>query len=226
LTFLLALYCSFEYYRGRIAPPSGAALFSFLGQEARCPIPVLQIKGKTAVESYHWSIPHHVREFDKKLSVLDKGQEPSLDGNLIIEGDNLLAFKALLPTHAGRIKCIYIDPPYNTGNEGWVYNDNLTQSQFKEWIGQVVGKEAESATGFRPSRNWPSTSSTPRPARSSTPRRRTRRQVGSARFTTRSITYSTRPTRSAIAPWTCNGSGGLLRKGRAQGALAETRSGV
>ena len=46
-----------------------------------------------------------------------------------------LALKALLPTHAGRVKCIYIDPPYNTGNEGWVYNDNLTQPQFKEWIG-------------------------------------------------------------------------------------------
>ncbi|MFQ5899106.1 MAG: site-specific DNA-methyltransferase [Candidatus Methylomirabilia bacterium] len=57
-----------------------------------------------------------------------------------------MALKALLPTHAGRIKCIYIDPPYNTGNEGWVYNDNLTQPQFKEWIGQTVGKEGEDAT--------------------------------------------------------------------------------
>jgi len=54
--------------------------------------------------------------------------------------------KALLPTHAGRIKCIYIDPPYNTGNERWVYNDNLTQPQFKEWLGQTVGKEGEDAT--------------------------------------------------------------------------------
>jgi adenine-specific DNA-methyltransferase len=54
--------------------------------------------------------------------------------------------KALLPTHAGRIKCIYIDPPYNTGDEGWVYNDNLTQPQFKEWMGQTVGKEGEDAT--------------------------------------------------------------------------------
>jgi len=69
-----------------------------------------------------------------------------VEGNLIIEGDNLIALKALLPTHAGRIKCIYIDPPYNTGNEGWVYNDNLTQPQFKEWIGHTVGKEAEDAS--------------------------------------------------------------------------------
>jgi adenine-specific DNA-methyltransferase len=78
--------------------------------------------------------------------VLGEAEKPGLDGNLIIEGDNLLALKALLPTHAGRIKCIYIDPPYNTGNEGWVYNDNLTQPQFKEWIGRTVGNENEDAT--------------------------------------------------------------------------------
>ncbi len=108
-------------------------------------VPFLQFKGKTAVETYHHTVPHHTLEFDRKLSVLGKGEEPGLDGNLIIEGDNLLALKALLPTHAGRIKCIYIDPPYNTGNEGWVYNDNLTQPQFKEWIGQTVGKEEEDA---------------------------------------------------------------------------------
>lgn len=109
-------------------------------------MPVLQFKGKTAVENYHYVVPHHTLEFDPKLSVLGKGEKPSLDGNLIIEGDNLLALKALLPTHAGRIKCIYIDPPYNTGNEGWVYNDKLNQPQFKEWIGQTVGKEGEDAT--------------------------------------------------------------------------------
>jgi adenine specific DNA methylase Mod len=106
-------------------------------------MPVLQFKGKTAIETYHHTVPHHILEFDAKLSVLPKGEKPNLEGNLIIEGDNLLALKALLPTHAGRIKCIYIDPPYNTGNEGWVFNDNLTQPQFKEWIGQTVGKEAE-----------------------------------------------------------------------------------
>jgi adenine-specific DNA-methyltransferase len=108
-------------------------------------MPVLQFKGKTAVENYHHTVPHHRLEFDAKLSLLAKGEKPSLDGNLIIEGDNLLALKALLPTHAGRVKCVYIDPPYNTGNEGWVYNDNLTQPQFKEWIGRTVGKEGEDA---------------------------------------------------------------------------------
>ncbi|MCI0364727.1 MAG: hypothetical protein L0219_12670 [Phycisphaerales bacterium] len=106
---------------------------------------MLQFKGKTAVENYHHTVAHHRLEFDAKLSLLPKGEKPSLDGNLIIEGDNLLALKALLPTHAGKVKCIYIDPPYNTGNEGWVYNDNLTQPQFKEWIGQTVGNEGEDA---------------------------------------------------------------------------------
>lgn len=109
-------------------------------------MPVLQFKGKTAVENYHHTVAHHRLEFDPKLSLLGKGEKPSLEGNLIIEGDNLLALKALLPTHAGKVKCIYIDPPYNTGNEGWVYNDNLTQPQFKEWIGRTVGKEGEDAT--------------------------------------------------------------------------------
>jgi adenine-specific DNA-methyltransferase len=109
-------------------------------------MPVLQFKGKTAIECYHHTLLHHRFEFDEKLSLLEAGERPGLDGNLIIEGDNLLALKALLPTHAGRIKCVYIDPPYNTGEEKWVYNDNLTQPQFKEWIGQAVGKEGEDAT--------------------------------------------------------------------------------
>jgi adenine-specific DNA-methyltransferase len=105
-------------------------------------VPIIQFKGKTAVESYHRVAPHHTLEIDERLS---PAKNPSLDGNLIIEGDNLIALKSLLPTHAGRIKCIYIDPPYNTGNEGWIYNDNLTQPQFKEWIGHAVGKEGEDA---------------------------------------------------------------------------------
>jgi len=109
-------------------------------------MPVLTFKGKSSIESYHHTVPHHTLEFDRKMSVLRAKDEPSLSGNLIIEGDNLLALKALLPTHSGRIKCIYIDPPYNTGDEGWIYNDNLTQPQFKEWIGNVVGKEGEDAT--------------------------------------------------------------------------------
>ena len=63
--------------------------------------------------------------------------------NMIIHGDNLAALKALLPQYEGKVKCIYIDPPYNTGNEGWVYNDNVNDPQIKKWLGEVVGKEGE-----------------------------------------------------------------------------------
>ncbi len=109
-------------------------------------MPTIQFKGKSVIETYHHTVPHHRLEFLPKLSVLPKGERPGLDGNVIIEGDNLAALKSLLPTHAGKVKCVYIDPPYNTGEEGWVYNDNLTQPQFKEWIGRTVGKEGEDAT--------------------------------------------------------------------------------
>lgn len=63
--------------------------------------------------------------------------------NMIIHGDNLAALKSLLPRYEGRVKCIYIDPPYNTGEEGWVYNDNVNDPQIKKWLGEVVDKEGE-----------------------------------------------------------------------------------
>ena len=66
--------------------------------------------------------------------------------NKIIHGDNLLALKSLLPRYENKIKCIYIDPPYNTGNEGWIYNDNVSSPQLQKWLGQVVGKEGEDLT--------------------------------------------------------------------------------
>jgi adenine-specific DNA-methyltransferase len=72
-----------------------------------------------------------------------RGSMARASGNLIVEGDNLHALKALLPRYAGQVKCIYIDPPYNTGNEGWVYNDNVKAPEIVKWLGEVVGKEAE-----------------------------------------------------------------------------------
>ena len=66
--------------------------------------------------------------------------------NAIIHGDNLLALKSLLPRYENKIKCIYIDPPYNTGNEAWIYNDNVSDPHLQEWLGQVVGKEGEDLT--------------------------------------------------------------------------------
>lgn len=66
--------------------------------------------------------------------------------NKIIHGDNLEALKSLLPEYEGKIDCIYIDPPYNTGNEGWIYNDNVNDPRIKKWLGEVVGKESEDFT--------------------------------------------------------------------------------
>jgi site-specific DNA-methyltransferase (adenine-specific)/adenine-specific DNA-methyltransferase len=68
---------------------------------------------------------------------------PADSGNLLVQGDNLEALKALLPYYAGQVKCIYIDPPYNTGNESWVYNDAVNSPEMRNWLGKVVGGEAE-----------------------------------------------------------------------------------
>lgn len=101
-------------------------------------MPTLNWIGKEAVVEHHKEVPFHLLRCDPDLSV---GEVES--GNLLIQGDNLLALKALLPYYAGKVKLIYIDPPYNTGNEGWVYNDNVNSPEIKDWLGRVVGKEAE-----------------------------------------------------------------------------------
>jgi len=97
-------------------------------------MPTLEFKGKQFVYSHHLSVPFRELKVDADKSLPASGQKPSLDDNLIIHGDNLEALKALLPTHAGKIDCIFIDPPYNTGNEGWCYNDNVRSPLMKEWL--------------------------------------------------------------------------------------------
>lgn len=108
-------------------------------------MPTLQFKGKTFVQNHHLTVKYHQLVPKKDLSLSDPAYGGtgaiSLHDNLIIQGDNLKALKALLPTYAGKIKCIYIDPPYNTGNEGWVYNDNVNSPMIKDWLGKVVDKE-------------------------------------------------------------------------------------
>ena len=101
-------------------------------------MPTLNWIGKQAVASHHKAVPFRLLEADPTLAA---GESDS--GNIIVQGDNLLALKALLPRYAGQVKCIYIDPPYNTGNEGWVYNDNVNSPEIREWLGKVVGKEGE-----------------------------------------------------------------------------------
>ena len=97
----------------------------------------LNFKGKAIVWNHHLSVPYHALEDNAKQSLKGASQEK----NLIIEGDNLLALKALLPRYQGEVELIYIDPPYNTGYEGWIYNDNVNSPTIQDWIGQVVGKE-------------------------------------------------------------------------------------
>src|SRR3989338_4674338 len=105
----------------------------------------INFKGKEIVRNHHLTIPYHELVPDVKKACLPVGKglskKPSLNDNLIIHGDNLLALKALLPTYAERVKCIYIDPPYNTGNEKWAYNDNVNSPMMKDWLGKVVDKD-------------------------------------------------------------------------------------
>ncbi len=97
-------------------------------------MPTLDFKGKSFVYTHHLSVPFRELVVDAKKSLPAKGAKPSLDDNLIIHGDNLHALKALLPMVAGKVDCIFIDPPYNTGNEGWCYNDNVRGPLIQQWI--------------------------------------------------------------------------------------------
>jgi site-specific DNA-methyltransferase (adenine-specific)/adenine-specific DNA-methyltransferase len=101
-------------------------------------MPNLNWIGKEAVVKHHKDVPYRLLEPTPQLSC-----SPEDVGNLIVQGDNLHALKALLPRYAGQVKCIYIDPPYNTGNEGWIYNDAVNSPEIRRWLGDAVGKEGE-----------------------------------------------------------------------------------
>ena len=106
-------------------------------------MPTLEWIGKEKVVNHHLEVPYRVLE--RKYSFDENGQAEADNGseNMVIHGDNLEALKSLLPQYEGRVKCIYIDPPYNTGNEGWVYNDNVNDPHIKAWLNKTVGKEGE-----------------------------------------------------------------------------------
>ena len=105
-------------------------------------MPTLHWIGKDKVINHHQDVPYKVLDKQYTYKNGEESQETSSE-NKIIHGDNLEALKTLLPEYEGKIKCIYIDPPYNTGNENWVYNDNVNDPKIKKWLGQVVGKESE-----------------------------------------------------------------------------------
>ncbi len=101
-------------------------------------MPTLDWIGKKAVVNHHREVPYRLIHCDKTRSVGDPDA-----GNLLVQGDNLGALKALLPYYAGKVKCIYIDPPFNTGSEDWIYNDNVNSPEIRAWLGTVVKKEGE-----------------------------------------------------------------------------------
>ena len=111
-------------------------------------MPTLEFKGKHIVYAHHLSVPYRLLDVDRKKSLLPK-ESDGKDGNLIIHGDNLHALKALLPRYGGKVNCVYIDPPYNTGNEGWCYNDNVNSELMRRWlkdhreVDRVVDREDE-----------------------------------------------------------------------------------
>ena len=107
-------------------------------------MPTLHWIGKDKVINHHAEVPFRVLEHRYGY----RGDNPNdcsetHSGNKIIHGDNLEALKALLPEYEGKIDCVYIDPPYNTGEEGWIYNDNVNDPHINKWLGEVVGAEGE-----------------------------------------------------------------------------------
>ena len=106
-------------------------------------MPTLHWIGKEKVVNHHQEVPYRVLEHKYGFRDGEQSSKPTGSGNMIIHGDNLLALKSLLPKFQGKVDCIYIDVPYNTGNEKWVYNDNVNEPRIKKWLGEVVGTEGE-----------------------------------------------------------------------------------
>lgn len=104
-------------------------------------MPTLNWIGKEAVVNHHQQVPFHLLKDVPDLACGEPG-----NGNLIVQGDNLVALKALLPYYAGQLKCICIDPPYNTGEQTWTYNDRVNSPIITDWLGHTVGREADDLT--------------------------------------------------------------------------------
>lgn len=106
-------------------------------------MPTLNWIGKEKIVKHHHEVDFRALEHRYGFSAKGQQDAPVDSENMIIHGDNLAALKSLLPQYEGRIDCIYIDPPYNTGEEKWVYNDNVSDPQLLKWLGEVVGKLGE-----------------------------------------------------------------------------------
>lgn len=99
-------------------------------------MPTLNWIGKEAVVNHDKEVPFRLLKKVKSASV-------GKSRNLILHGDNLQALKALMPYYTSKVKCIYIDPPYNTGKENWIYNDKVNSPKILKWLGKTVGGESE-----------------------------------------------------------------------------------
>ena len=135
--------------RNRCALPPNLLLLNvkeLLQRNGENTMPTLEWIGKSKVVNHHQEVPFRVLERQYSFDEMGKHTEDNGSDNMIIHGDNLEALKALLPQYEGRVKCIYIDPPYNTGNEKWCYNDNVNDPHIQKWLGEVVGKEGEDLT--------------------------------------------------------------------------------
>jgi adenine-specific DNA-methyltransferase len=93
-------------------------------------MPEIVFKGKEYVYNHHLTVPYRPLLVDKAKGI----GHGDLASNLVIHGDNLHALKSLLPRYAGKVDLVFIDPPYNTGNEGWCYNDNVNSPIMREWL--------------------------------------------------------------------------------------------
>lgn len=109
-------------------------------------MPTLNWIGKDKVVNHHQEVPYKVLEHKFGVREGIETTEETNSGNLIIHGDNLEALKSLLPKYQGKVDCVYIDPPYNTGNENWIYNDNVNDPKIQKWLGEVVGQQGEDLT--------------------------------------------------------------------------------
>lgn len=110
-------------------------------------MPTLHWRGKDKVVNHHTEVPFCIMEHKYGYRGDNSSDASETHSGLkILHGDNLEALKALMPEYDGKIDCVYIDPPYNTGNEEWVYNDNVNDTHIRKWLGEAVGIEGEELT--------------------------------------------------------------------------------
>ena len=106
-------------------------------------MPTLNWIGKDKIVNHHQDVPYRVLEHKYGFTAKGQQKKSTESGNLIIHGDNLEALKSLLPQYEGQVDIAYIDPPYNTGKEKWLYTDNVNHPKIEKWLNEIVGIEGE-----------------------------------------------------------------------------------